>query len=166
MTDLREGLRRGVRIAVDVGQARIGVAACDAEGILATPVRTVTRRDGRDVAEIVQIAAERAAIEILVGLPRTLRGDEGVAAREARNFARKLAKAAGIPVRMVDERLSTVTAHQQLHAAQRPMVEHRPVVDQAAAVVILEQALETERRAGAPAGEPLRSKPTRQEDEL
>ncbi|MPV38004.1 Holliday junction resolvase RuvX [Georgenia subflava] len=148
-------LRRGVRIGIDVGSVRIGVARCDAAGILATPVRTVARRkDGADLAEIVSLVGEHEAVEVLVGLPRSLSGREGPAADAARGYAVRVAAALDpLPVRLVDERLTTVSAHQALHASGRPGRRHRDVVDQVAAVMIVEQALEVERRTGAPAGE-------------
>lgn len=148
------GFRRGVRLAVDVGSVRVGVARCDPDGILATPVRTVGRdRSGSDLREVAGLAAEHGAMEVLVGLPRGLRGEDGRAAQTARSYARRLARVVDVPVRMVDERLTTVTAHQALHAAGRPGRTHRQVVDQVAATVILEHALEAERRTGEPAGE-------------
>ena len=148
-------LRRGVRLGIDVGTVRIGVARCDAAGILATPVRTVARRrDAADLAELVDLAREHEAIEVLVGLPRSLSGAEGKSAGAARGYAVRVAAAlAPVPVRLVDERLTTVSAHQALHASGRPGRRHREVVDQVAAVMILEQALEVERRTGRPAGE-------------
>jgi putative holliday junction resolvase len=147
-------LRRGVRLGIDVGTVRIGVARCDAAGILATPVRTVTRRqDGRDVEEIVALVREHEAMEVLVGLPRSLSGAEGTSAQAARGYAVRVAAAVDVPVRLVDERLTTVSAHQALHASGRPGRRHREVVDQVAAVMIVEQALEVERRSGSPAGE-------------
>src|SRR5690606_30243478 len=139
-------LRRGVRIGIDVGTVRIGVARCDASGILATPVRTVARRkDGSDLAEIVALVREHEAVEVLVGLPRSLSGREGPSAAAARGYAVRVAAALDpLPVRLVDERLTTVSAHQALHASGRPGRRHRDVVDQVAAVMIVEQALEVE----------------------
>ncbi|MDD9206223.1 Holliday junction resolvase RuvX, partial [Georgenia sp. 10Sc9-8] len=101
-------LRRGVRLGVDVGSVRVGLARCDADGILATPVRTVRRSpDGSDVREVVAEARELDALEILVGLPRGLSGREGAAAASARGYAERIAAAAApIPVRLVDERLT------------------------------------------------------------
>ncbi|MFC7406167.1 Holliday junction resolvase RuvX [Georgenia alba] len=150
------GFRRGVRVAVDVGSVRVGVARSDPDGILATPVVTIVRDSAApdaDLARIADVVAEQHALEVLVGLPRSLSGRSGPAARTARAYARRLAGALDVPVRLVDERLTTVTAHQALHAAGRSSRTHRQVVDQVAATVILEQALETERRTGEPAGE-------------
>ncbi|MGK5630626.1 Holliday junction resolvase RuvX [Streptomyces sp. URMC 123] len=148
-------MRRGRRIAVDVGDARIGVASCDPDGILATPVETVPGRDlpaaRRRLAAIV---AEYEPIEVLVGLPRSLSGGEGPAAAKVRAFARELARVvAPVPVRLVDERMTTVTAAQGLRASGVNSRKGRSVVDQAAAVIILQNALETERVSGEAPGE-------------
>lgn len=149
------GFREGVRLGVDVGDARVGLAACDPAGVLATPVATLRRDSGthRDQEQIVTAAREREAIEVIVGLPRNLSGQEGVAAQRVRDYAASLhRRLGGIPVRLVDERLSTVDAHRQLHASGVPGRAHRARVDQAAAVVILQAALDTERSTGHPAG--------------
>lgn len=146
---------RGVRLAVDPGDARIGVASCDPDGILATPVETVARGDG-DVARLAAIAEETGAVLVYVGLPRSLSGGEGPAAAKVRAFATGLATAlAPLPVRLVDERLSTVSAESVLRERGRKGRDRRSVVDQAAAVVILQAALDRERASGAPAGEPV-----------
>ncbi|GAA4286014.1 Holliday junction resolvase RuvX [Georgenia daeguensis] len=156
--DVTPALRRGVRLGIDVGTVRVGVARCDAAGILALPVRTVARRkDGGDVGEIADLVREHEAMEVLVGLPRSLSGAEGKSAQAARGYAVRVAAAVDpVPVRLVDERLTTVSAHQALHASGRPGRRHREVVDQVAAVMIVEQALEIERRSGTPAGEVVR----------
>ncbi|MET9291896.1 Holliday junction resolvase RuvX [Streptomyces sp. NPDC003077] len=148
-------MRRGRRIAVDVGDARIGVASCDPDGVLATPVETVP---GRDVPaahrRLKAIVTEYEPIEVVVGLPRSLNGTEGPAAAKVRAFARVLAAGvAPVPVRLVDERMSTVTAAQGLRASGVKSKKGRSVVDQAAAVIILQSALETERVSGAAPGE-------------
>ncbi|NTV39220.1 MAG: Holliday junction resolvase RuvX, partial [Demequinaceae bacterium] len=97
---------RGVRLGIDVGTVRVGVAACDPEGIMAFPVATVAR-DAEAVAAVAALAAEREAIEIFVGLPLHLSGSEGPSAVDARAFAAALAERTGVPVRLVDERMST-----------------------------------------------------------
>ncbi len=145
-------MRRGVRLGVDPGQVRIGLAASDPDGVLAVPVETVPRGDG-DLARIAGCALERAAIEIVVGLPRSLSGAEGAAAGSARAFAQQLADTVPIEVRMVDERLSTVTAARSLQASGRDSRAGRSVIDQAAAVVVLQAALDTERGTGRPPGQ-------------
>jgi putative Holliday junction resolvase len=148
-------MRRGRRIAVDVGEARVGVASCDPDGLIATPVETVPGRDAPAARRrIAQLVAEYEPIEVVVGLPRSLRGTEGPAAAKARAFAAALAAlVAPLPVRLVDERMSTVTATQGLRASGVRSKKGRSVVDQAAAVVILQSALEAERLSGRPPGE-------------
>lgn len=145
-------MRSGARLAVDWGKARIGVAACDAGAILAFPVETITQGEGA-IARIVALAAEYQVIEIVFGLPRTLAGTESHAARALRDAAESLAGQAPVPVRLVDERMSTAAATRQLRAAGRSTRKQRAVIDQAAAVGILNSALELERATGAPAGE-------------
>ncbi|HEY5832967.1 Holliday junction resolvase RuvX [Streptomyces sp.] len=148
-------MRRGRRIAVDVGDARIGVASCDPDGILATPVETVPGRDvPAALRRLAAIVEEYQPIEVVVGLPRSLNGTEGPAAAKARTFARSVAKViAPVPVRLVDERMTTVTATRGLRASGVKAKKGRSVVDQAAAVIILQSALETERASGKPPGE-------------
>ena len=146
-------MRSGVRLAVDVGSVRIGVASCDRDGLLASPLATVRRGNG-DLAEIARLAAERGAIEIVVGLPTGLSGRAGKAAARARAFAVLLAAEVGpLPVRLVDERFTTVLANAALAQAGRGTRERRSVIDQAAAATLLQGALDTERRTGRPAGE-------------
>jgi putative holliday junction resolvase len=153
---LATAMRPGVRLAVDVGSVRVGVAASDPTGTLASPV-TVLRRDargGRDLLELAELTREREAIEVVVGLPRSLRNAEGVDAAAARAYAIQLARAVRpVPVRLLDERLTTVEAARGLRAAGRSSRSARGVVDAAAAVVLLQSALDTERRTEAPVGE-------------
>lgn len=158
MSEREQATRPGVRIGLDVGTVRLGIASSDPHGMLATPVRTIKRTASRDgVAEVARIVAEADAIEVVVGLPRSLSGDEGPAAHDARAYAVRVADAVvPIPVRLVDERLSTVSAHQQLHEAGRAGRKHRQVVDQVAAVLILQSALDTESRTGRVPGETVR----------
>ena len=149
--------RPGVRVGVDVGSVRVGVAASDPSGLLATPVRTVARGDS-DVEELAAIVAELEAVEAVIGLPRSLSGEEGPAAVEARQYARRLAvRVAPVPVRLVDERLTTVDAHRSLRNSGVDTRRHRAVVDQAAAVLILQAALDAERGSGRPPGELVRT---------
>ena len=157
------GIPRGVRLGIDVGTVRIGVAASDPDGVIATPVRTVARSvaapepglgESPDVAELAAIVADRSADVVYVGLPKHLSGAEGSASGAVRTYCGALAYAiAPVPVRVVDERLSTVTAHQALYASGRSGRRHREVVDQAAAVVILQSAIDAERATGARVGE-------------
>ncbi len=144
---------RGVRLGLDPGDARIGVASSDPSGIIATPVETVSRGEG-DLARLVALAHEMDAVRVYVGLPRSLSGGEGPAAVKVRKFAGELADAvAPIQVRLCDERLSTVTAEGQLRGQGRKGKKRRAVVDMAAAVVILQGALDREQGTGVEAGE-------------
>lgn len=136
---------RGVRLGVDVGTVRVGVAACDPDGVMAFPVATVAR-SATAAAEVAALAAERGAIEIFVGLPLKLSGAEGPSAADARTFAAELAERGGVPVRLVDERMSTVSASRSMREAGRNAKSQRSVIDQAAAVVILDTALDAARR--------------------
>jgi len=148
-----EPVRSGVRLAVDPGTVRIGVARSDPAGVLATPL-TVVRRGKGDLDALASLAAAERAMEILVGLPRSLSGREGAAAVTARRFATDLAgRVAPLPVRLVDERFTTSTAHGALRAAGHDSRARRQTVDAAAAAVLLEAALESERRTGDAAGE-------------
>jgi len=146
-------LRHGVRLGIDPGDARVGVARSDPSGILATPVETVRRGRG-DLARIAAILAEEGAVEVVVGLPRSLSGGEGPAALKAREFAASLARRiAPVPVRLFDERLTTVSAEAMLRDRGRKGSKRREVVDQAAAVLILQHALDSERTSGEALGE-------------
>lgn len=146
-------MRPGTRVVVDVGAARVGVARSDRDGLLATPVETVPG-DARAVTRVVELADEVDAVEIVVGLPVLMSGQVGAAAEAARRFAVALAAAApGRPVRLVDERLSTVSATAALRSSGVPGRKQRAVVDQAAAVVILQTALDQERSTGRAVGE-------------
>jgi len=135
---------KGVRLGVDVGSVRIGVAASDPEGIMAFPVETVATGEG-DAARVAAIASDRAAITIFVGLPRTLAGQDGASAAMATEFARKVAELTSADVRLIDERFSTTTASRALTGAGKSAKSQRQIIDQAAAVVILESALDIDR---------------------
>jgi putative holliday junction resolvase len=146
-------MRQGARLGIDVGRARIGVARCDAGGLLAVPVETVPRAadgDG-DVRRILEIADEFGAIELVVGNPLSLSGAATASTDDAIAFAGRLA-AGGVPVRLVDERLSTVSAQQALRASGKSSRNQRPIVDQVAAVIILQHAIDTERASGSEPG--------------
>lgn len=146
-------MRPGVRIGVDVGKVRIGIARSDFHGMLATPVETVQRGPG-DLARIAAIVAELDAVEIIVGLPLALSGSETASTGDARSFAESLAAApAGPPVRLVDERLSTVSAHSAMRSSGRSTRQSRAVIDQVAAVIILQHALDVERSGTHAPGE-------------
>ena len=151
-------MRAGVRIGVDVGSVRVGVAASDRSASLASPVTTLKRdvKGGTDQEQLRDLVVEREAVEVVVGLPRSLSGGEGPAAALARDYARAVALlVAPVPVRLADERLSTVSATRSLIAAapKAGARKRRQQVDQAAAVVILQSALDHERATGTPPGE-------------
>jgi putative Holliday junction resolvase len=197
-------MRPGVRLGIDVGSVRVGVAACDAGGILAYPVATLPRPDDptqtrhaltpadvkpadvtpahgpesqparaaadeeaapTDLARIRDYVRDLEVIEVVVGLPRSLDGGEGPAAHAARGYAQSIARVcAPVPVRLVDERLTTVDAHRGLRESGVSGRGQRRVVDQAAAVLILQGALDAERVTGSPPGQPAvttRRKPRR-----
>jgi putative Holliday junction resolvase len=154
-----------VRVALDIGDARIGVASSDPHGILATPVETVRRGPG-DLDRIASLVADLDAFEIVIGLPRSLSGGEGPAAARIREVAAQVAAKvvqqvtdkdgnSGMAVRLVDERFTTVTAERMLRERGKKGSKRRAVVDQAAAVVILQHALDFERETGNPPGRPL-----------
>jgi len=147
-------MRHGVRVGVDVGKARIGLAMSDPHGMLATPVETVPR-DGNGVTDLARISAvvlDLDAIEVIVGLPLALSGNHTASTNDAVGFAEALAQAIPVPVRLVDERLSTVAAQGVLRTAGRKAKTQRPVIDQVAATIILQHALDTERGLGHPPG--------------
>ena len=144
-------MRSGVRIGIDVGRARVGVARSDRDGLLATPVETLTRDSGT-IAALVAHVADLDPLEVVVGLPLSLSGADTASTTDARDFARALAEVAGVPVRLVDERLTTVSAQRALHDAGRRTKGSRPVIDQVAAVIILQSALDHERTAASPPG--------------
>jgi putative Holliday junction resolvase len=127
---------------------RVGVALSDPDGILATPLLTVPRSDADDgTARIAALTAEHEAVEVVVGLPVTLAGREGPAAIDARAYAERLAsQIAPVPVRLSDERMSTVVASRRLAERGLRGKRQRKVVDQAAAVEILQSWLNTQRR--------------------
>lgn len=144
--------RRGVRLALDWGDARIGVAACDPDGMLAYPLDTV-RAGPDELAALARIIAEQQPLEVVVGLPRSLSGADGPAAVKVRERAVALAATVAVPVRLVDERLTTVTASRRLRESGKRAKQQRSVIDAAAAAAILEQAVALERSRGAAPGE-------------
>ena len=150
---------QGVKLGVDVGTVRVGVAVCDRDGILATPLKTLERnaKKNTDVRVLAGLAAELDAVQIFVGLPRTLKGEEHASARMATDYAQLLADAlasrgSAIPVQLIDERLSTVTAHRNLHEAGMSSRNHRKVVDQVAAAGILQHAIDMQKARGTDVG--------------
>ncbi len=138
---------RGRRLGVDVGKVRIGVAVSDPDGILATPVETVRRdRTDRHLRRLVQLTDELEIVEVVVGLPRTLSDRTGPSAEDAIDLAETLARhVASVPVRMADERLTTVTAQRSLREAGVRARGQKAMIDQAAAVGILQSWLDQRR---------------------
>lgn len=142
---------RGRRLGVDVGSVRIGVAVSDPDGILATPVETVRReRTGKHLRRLAALVDELDVVEVVVGLPRTLADRAGASAQDAVGVAEALAARLGsVPVRLADERLTTVSAQRSLREAGVRAKAQRGVIDQAAAVAILQGWLD-QRRSAAP----------------
>jgi putative Holliday junction resolvase len=145
---------RGRRLGIDVGTVRIGVAASDPDGILATPVETVRRdRSGKHLRRLAKLVTEWEAVEVIVGLPRTLADRTGSSALDAIDVAEALAqRVAPTPVRLADERLTTVSAQRSLREAGVRAREQRAVIDQAAAVAILQSWLDQRRATVAESG--------------
>jgi len=138
----------GIWFGVDVGSVRVGVARCDPQGTLAVPVTTLARdaRTDRDVAELAALVAEYEAAGVVVGLPRTLANREGAAAELARDYGRRIAeRIAPVPVEYVDERLTTVSAQRKLHEGGVRGRAGRAVIDQLAAVELLQHWLDQRR---------------------
>lgn len=154
--------RRGVRVGIDVGTVRIGVARTDPDATLAVPVTTVLRarpgqRERTDLAELAAIVGQAAPVEVVVGLPVGLDGREGPAAAAVRAFVDEFVEVLQqarleVPVRLVDERLTTAAATRALRAAGRDARASRAVVDQAAAVVIVQDTVDYERSTGRAPG--------------
>jgi putative Holliday junction resolvase len=154
----------GTWIGVDVGTVRVGVARSDPYGVLATPVATLARHPDAtpapgdaDIEAIVDLVVEHRASGVVIGLPRSMSGDEGPSAAKARQYASVVAaRIAPVWVRLVDERLTSVDAHRTLRDSGVSGRRQRAVVDQAAAVLILQGALDTQRSTGTPPGEQVR----------
>jgi len=149
---------RGRRLGIDVGSVRIGVAVSDPDGILATPVETVRRERRKNsdshLRRLAALVEEVSAVEVVVGLPRTLADRSGTSARDAIELADQLApRIAPVPVRLADERLTTVMAQRALRDAGVRAKGQRAVIDQAAAVGILQNWLDQRRAAVAAHGE-------------
>ena len=136
-------MRSGVRLGIDVGTSRVGVARSDNAGLMAVPVETLERENALD--KLATLVVEYEAIEIVCGLPVNLDGRETQSTIDAREFARAVNDATGVPVRLIDERLSTVSAQNSLHAANHTVKSSRRVIDQVAATILLDVALDAER---------------------
>jgi putative Holliday junction resolvase len=138
--------RIGRRIAFDYGDVRIGVAVCDPDGILATPLTTLQSKNPSLKKQIAELIDEYEPTKIYVGQPKLLSGEDGSAVAKVQVFTEMLTSNFDIPVAMVDERLSTVTAAKQLRESGVNAKDARSVIDAAAAVAILEQGLANDRK--------------------
>ena len=141
-------MRTGVRLAIDVGSVRIGVARSDPDGLMAVPLDAMSANDLAFTA-VSGLVDEYEAIEVVVGLPLSMDGTEGRAAGLARAWAERLSAALAVPVRLVDERLTTVQAQRGLHAAGRSVKSSRGMIDSASAVILLQSDLDAERAKGS-----------------
>ena len=138
--------RIGRRIAFDYGDVRIGVAICDPDGILATPLTSLQSKDPSLKKQIAELIDEYEPVKIYVGQPKLLSGEDGSAVAKVLVFTEMLTSNFDIPVVMVDERLSTVSAAKQLRESGVSAKDARSVIDAAAAVAILEQGLANDRK--------------------
>ena len=148
-------MRTGVRIGLDLGSKRIGVARSDRDGLLAVPVAVLDATADWE-QQFAALLAEQPVLEVVIGMPITLRGTAELAAEQMRARIHEIhARFPELQLRIVDERLSSSTANRQLRAAGHDTKSARTVVDAVAAAELLEYALEFERRTGQPAGELL-----------
>jgi len=134
---------RGALLGLDLGTRTIGVATSDPDRRLATAVETIARtRFSDDARRLMALAAERKAVAIVLGLPINMDGSEGARAQSARSFARNLARLTELPIALWDERLSTAAAERELIAADMSRARRKAVIDQHAAIFILQGALD------------------------
>jgi putative Holliday junction resolvase len=143
---LENKMLRGRRMAFDYGDVRIGVAVCDPDAILATPVTTLKCKDADLWEQIIALVAEYEPIHIYVGSPRHLSGEYSISMQKAEDFKEEVATRTNIACSMIDERLSTVSAARQLKDSGMNSRESKSAIDQMAAVAILEQAIAIEKR--------------------
>jgi putative Holliday junction resolvase len=147
-------MEKGRRLAIDVGTVRIGLAICDPDGILSSPLEALLR--SKNLSETMQIVseivAENSVTEVYVGDPISLSGGESASTIDAREFAQKLTELISVPIRLVDERLTTVTASAKLRISGKDSKQSRSLIDSASAVEILEQALTTLKVSGRAPG--------------
>lgn len=149
---MQASFERGRRLALDVGRSRIGVAVCDPDGILASPVKTINRATQEQVtSEFKQLVADFEPTQIFIGLPRNLQNLETESTLDAIEVGGWMLAITDAEVLFVDERLTTVTAKQAMRQAGRSEKSSRSVIDQQAACIILETALQS-LKAGKPAG--------------
>ena len=145
---------RGSRLAIDVGTVRIGLAVSDPDSILSTPLPALIRSKllTETLQEILSLISDNGVIEVYVGDPLSLSGVETASTQDARQFALQLAELTSVPVRLVDERLTTVTASAKLRLNGKNAKAAKSLIDSASAVEILEQALNVSKQSGKPAG--------------
>ena len=148
-------MRTGVRVGLDIGTVRIGVARSDRDGYLATPIETIDRGSENPIAQIIAMITELNALEVIVGLPLSLNGSHTASTEDALLMARELADETRVPIRLIDERLTTVSAHSAMRAVGKKQKQTRSVIDQVAAVMILQHALDSERSTGNLPGKDL-----------
>jgi putative Holliday junction resolvase len=143
-------MRKGKRLAIDVGSVRIGLASCDADAILSSPLPALKRSSNLTevVTAIKELVADLQIIEVIVGDPVSMSGGVTSSTTDARELAAEIALAISIPVRLVDERLTTVSAQAKLRQSGKDSHEAKSSIDSASAVEILEQALNSERSSG------------------
>ena len=139
-------MERGRRIAFDYGDVRIGVAVSDPDSILASPLTTLKSTDKRLSRQILEIISEVEPVLIYIGKPSLLSGDDGAATEKANEFASLLQSLTQVPIQLIDERMSTISAARNLREAGRSAKDSKNAIDMAAAVAILEFAIEIEKR--------------------
>ena len=139
-------MQRGRRIAFDYGDVRIGVAISDPDSILCSPLTTLQATDKKLDSQISVIFQEHEPVQIFVGRPALLSGNDGIASEKAIAFAEHLKRFTTVPIELIDERMSTVSAARNLRDSGKNAKESKSSIDMAAAVAILEFALEIEKR--------------------
>lgn len=139
-------MQRGRRIAFDYGAVRIGVAVSDPDSILSSPLTTLRATEKNLCSQISQIFVEVEPVTIYVGRPAHLSGNDGVATEKSNAFVQLLRSLTEVPIEMIDERMSTISAARNLRDAGRNAKESKEAIDMAAAVAILDFAIDIEKR--------------------
>jgi len=139
-------MQRGRRIAFDYGDVRIGVAVSDPDSILSSPLTTLKATEKNLLKQITEILSEIEPVTIYVGRPSLLSGHDGSATEKASEFVEQLRTLTQVPVEMIDERMSTISAARSLRDAGRTAKDSKDSIDMASAVAILEFAIEIEKR--------------------
>jgi putative Holliday junction resolvase len=142
------------KMAIDIGRARLGIAISDPSGILASPLDSITRsaEEYVTVREIIRLIDDNEIQELYIGDPVSLSGEQTLSTDDARSFASLLQASTAVPVRLIDERLTTVSAARNLRESGKNARTSKSIIDSASAVVILESVLQTERVSGEAAG--------------